>query len=150
MSLTPTHLTQPHLLRTLQSAMPASGELIADFNSTHAAGEEKLTNFLKDRVFSKNTTIHARVPLRKCLTFAKEHHADSVKMDLKARAAEMERSRLKSVISLVEESQLVHLPELLQHRVVEECVSLFNSSGTFKKVQKSKHLQKLSLQPVTL
>ena len=64
-------------LRTLQSAMPASGELIADFNSAHTAGEEKPTNFLKDRVFSKNTSIHARVPLSKRLTFAKEHHADS-------------------------------------------------------------------------
>ena len=56
-------------LRTLQSAMPACGELIADFNSAHADGEEKLTNFLKDRVFSKNTSIHARVPLSKRLTF---------------------------------------------------------------------------------
>ncbi|CAL8328780.1 unnamed protein product [Merluccius merluccius] len=33
-------------LRTLQSAMPASYELIVDFNSAHAAGEEKLTSFL--------------------------------------------------------------------------------------------------------
>lgn len=136
-------------LRTLQSAMPASGEVIADFNSAHAAGEEKLTNFLKDRVFSKNTSIHARVPLSKRLTFAKGHRAETVKEDLKVRAAEMERSALKAVISLVEESQLVNLPELLQHRVVEECVSLFNSNGTFRKVQKSKLLQKLSLQPVT-
>ncbi len=78
-------------LRTLQSAMPASGELITDFNSAHIAGEEKVTNFLKDRVFSKNTSIHARVPLSKRLTFAKEHRADSVKEDHKARAAEMEQ-----------------------------------------------------------
>ena len=134
-------------LRTLQSAMPASNELIVDFNSAHAAGKEKLTNFLKDIFFSKNTSIHARVPLSKCLTFAKEHHADSVKVDLKARGAEMERSALKSVISLVEESQLVDVPEFPK---LEECVSLFSSSGTFRKVQKSKLLQKLSLQPMTL
>ena len=60
-------------LRTLQSAMPASGELTADFNSAHAAGEEKLTDFLKDRVFSKITSIHARVPLSKRLTFIYPH-----------------------------------------------------------------------------
>ena len=94
-------------LRTLPSAMPACGELIADFNSAHAAGEEKLTNFLKDRAFIKNTSIHARVPLSKCLTYAKGHRTKTVKEDLKVRAAEMERSALKAVISLVEESQLV-------------------------------------------
>ena len=32
-------------LRTYQSAMPASDELVADFNSAHAAGEEKLICF---------------------------------------------------------------------------------------------------------
>ncbi len=39
-------------LRTLQSAIPSSLLLIVDFNSAHAAGEEKLTSFLQDRVFS--------------------------------------------------------------------------------------------------
>jgi len=33
------------IIRTLQSAMPASNELIADFNSALASGEEKLTRF---------------------------------------------------------------------------------------------------------
>jgi len=41
------------------------------------------------------------------LTFAKGHHAETVKEDLKGRAAEMERNALKAVISLVEESQIV-------------------------------------------
>ncbi|KAL8605116.1 hypothetical protein ACOMHN_018917 [Nucella lapillus] len=58
-------------LRTLQSAMPASDELVEDFNMALAAGEEKLTNFLRNRVFSKNTSLHAPVPLSRRLTFAK-------------------------------------------------------------------------------
>ena len=58
-------------LHTQQSATPASDELVADFNSARAAGEEKLTNFLQERVFSKNTSLHAPVPLSKRLTFAK-------------------------------------------------------------------------------
>ena len=49
--------------------------------------------------------------------------------DLKERAAEMEPNALKAVIDLVEVSQLVNLPELLEHLVVEECVALFNSNG---------------------
>ena len=58
-------------LRTLQSAMPASDEPIADFNSAHAAGEEKLTGSLQERVLNKDTSIHTRVPPSKRLTFAK-------------------------------------------------------------------------------
>jgi len=58
-------------LRTLQSAMPASDELITDFKSAHKVGEDKLISFLEERVFSKNTSIHAPVPLNKRLTFVK-------------------------------------------------------------------------------
>ena len=43
--------------------------------------------------------------------------------DLKARAAEMERNALKAAINLVEVSQLVDLPELLEHCVVEKFVA---------------------------
>ncbi len=105
---------------------------------------------MQDRVFSKNTSLHARVPLNKRLTFAKEPRTEKPKEDLKARTAEMEQSALKAVINMVEVSQLVNLPELLEHRVVEECVALFNSNGTYRKTQKSKLIQKLSLQPVHL
>ena len=59
-------------LPTLQSAMLASGKLVADFNSARAAGEETLTSFLRERVFSKNASLHASVHLRKRLAFAKE------------------------------------------------------------------------------
>jgi len=70
-----------------------------------------------------------------------------LKEDLKGRAVEMVWNALKAVIAWL---RSVNLPELLQHRVVEEYVSLFNSNGTFRKVQKSKLLPKFSLQPVTL
>ena len=130
--------------------MPASDELIADFNLAHAAGEEKLTSFLQGRVFSKNTSFHALVRQSKCLTFAKGQCTEKPREDLKARTTEMERNAVKAVIDLVEVSQLVNLPELLEHRVIEECVALFNSNGTYRKTQKSKLIQKLSLQPVHL
>ena len=42
------------------------------------------------------------------------------------------------------------LTELLEHRAVEECVALFNCNGTYRKTQKSKLIQKLSLQYVDL
>ena len=62
----------------------------------------------------------------------------------------MERNALKAVIDLVEVSELVNLPELLEHRIVEECVALFNPNGTYRKTQKSKLIQKLTLLSVDL
>ncbi|KAL8590504.1 hypothetical protein ACOMHN_010940 [Nucella lapillus] len=137
-------------LRTLQSAMPASDELVEDFNMALAAGEEKLTNFLQNRVFSKNTSLHAPVPLSRRLTFAKTPDMKNSGEVLKVKAVEMEQNALKAVIDLVDVSQLVDLPELLEHRIVEECVALFNSNGTYRKTQKSKLIQRLSLQHVEL
>ena len=121
--------------------MSASGKLVADFNSAAAAGVETLTGFLRERVFSKNTSLHASVPLSKRLTFAKESGAKKSGEELTA--TEMERTALKAVINLVEISQWVDLPQLLEHRVVEECMTLFNSNGTYRKTQKNKLIQKL-------
>ena len=60
---------------------------------------------------------------------------------------EMESRALASVVNLVDVSGLL-LPELMKHRVSEECLTLFNDNGTFRKTQKSKLLQKLALQPL--
>ena len=99
-------------------------------------------------MFSKNTSLHASVPLSKRLTFAKESGAKKPREELTATAVEMGRTVLKAVINLVEISQCVDLPQLLEHRVVEECMALFNFNGTYKKTQKSKLIQKFSLQYV--
>ena len=72
--------------RTVLSAMPASGKLIADFNSARAAGEKKLTSFLRERVFSKNTSLHASVPRRKRFTYAKEQGIMKLGEELKVTA----------------------------------------------------------------
>ena len=113
--------------------MPASDELVEDFKSARAAGEEKLANFLRERVFSKNTSLHAPVPLSRRLTFARMPVTREYPgQELKARAAEMERNALKAVIDLVEVSQVVCLTELLENCVVEECAALLNSNGTYR------------------
>ena len=74
------------VLRTLQSAIPASDKLIADLNSASVAGEEKLTIFLRDRVISKKISIHEPVPLSKHLTFAKDSSNEKPRENLKLRA----------------------------------------------------------------
>jgi len=64
--------------------------------------------------------------------FQGTRHEES-REEITARAAEMERTALKAAINLVEVSQLVDLPQLLEHRVVEKGMALFNSNGTYKK-----------------
>ena len=46
--------------------------------------------FLAERVFSKNKSVYAPVPLSKRLTFGKEPGKEKPGEDLKVRAAEME------------------------------------------------------------
>ena len=79
-------------LCTVQSAMPASGKLVANFNSASAVGKETVTSFLREPVFSKNTSLHASIPLSKRLTFAKEPGAKKPGEELTA--TEMGRTAL--------------------------------------------------------
>ena len=58
--------------------------------------------------------------------------------DIKATAMGIKRNRLKAVINLVEVSKLVDITGVLEHRVVEDCVALFNCNVTYRKKQKSK------------
>ena len=103
--------------------------------------------FLRYRVLK--ISIHEHVPLSKHLTFAKDSSNEKAKENLKLRATEMEQNALRAV-DLVENSQLLNLSELRQHRVIDECVTLFNCNGTYRKTQKSKLIQKLFLQPIAL
>ena len=45
-------------------------------------------------------------------------------------------------------SVVCHSLEVMKHRLTEECLTLFNVNGTFRKTQKSKILQKLTQQPL--
>ena len=81
------------ILLTLQSDMPSSKELVADFNPRPAVRKERLTRFLRERVFNTNMSIYAFVPLNKRLTFAKPRGTKKPVEELKATAAEMERAR---------------------------------------------------------
>ena len=53
----------------------------------------------------------------------------------------MEHRALAAVIELVETSGAFFLEEVLDHRVTDECLPIFNVNGTFRKIQKSKLLK---------
>ena len=52
---------------------------------------------------------------------------------------------LAAVIERVEQSGLVNLSEILQYRITEESLSVFNANCTFWKLSKSKFILKLIL-----
>ncbi len=57
---------------------------------------------------------------------------------------------MRAVIYLVEDRQVVDLTQLLEHRVIEACVAILNTNCTYRKTQKSKLTQRMSIQSVHL
>ena len=60
----------------------------------------------------------------------------------------MESVGLAAITEIVRKSGLGNLSEILQCRITEESLSVFDANGTFRKVQKTKLIQKLNLVPV--
>ena len=133
-------------LRTLQSAIPATPELIQDFKKAKQDGETQLKIFMDERIYSKEKSIHDRIKRNSRLAFTEIPLRKASGEALKMKQGEMESRALASVVNLVDFSGLLSLPELMKHRISEECLTLFNANGTFRKTQKSKLLQKLALQ----
>ena len=68
--------------------------------------------------------------------------------NLKRRTEEMETKVIASVLALVEKSGALKIEDVLQHRLIIECLSIFNANGTMLKVQKSKLQEKLTMTAV--
>ena len=136
-------------LRTLQSAIPASTELVHDFATAKADGKSKLKEFMDERVYSKKKSLHDRIKRNSRLTFAKAS-SNRTSEASKVKQAEMENKALASVVNLVDVSGLISLTDLMKYRITEECLILFNVNGSFRKTQKSKLLQKLVQEPIAV
>ena len=59
-------------LRTLQSPIPASPELIRDFSTARQDGESKLKSFLDERIYAKEKSLYDRIKRSCRLTFARK------------------------------------------------------------------------------
>ena len=101
--------------------------------------------FLDERVFAKKKSLSDRIPRSIRLNFANQEVKAMTGATMKGKAQEMERVALASVIELVDKSGALKLEEELEHRVTEECLSIFNVNGTMRKTQKSKLLQTMNI-----
>ena len=70
--------------------------------------------------------------------------------DKKMKLAEMEQNALKSVIDVVQKSEVLSLEDILKHRVTEENTALFNPDGSLRKTAKSQLITKMNTDLVQL
>jgi hypothetical protein len=61
----------------------------------------------------------------------------------------MENRALASVVNLVG-SIIISLSDIMKHCITEESLPLFTGEGTFRKMQKSKIVEKLIQQPIEI
>ena len=57
------------ILRTMQSGVPASPELVMDLKSSNKDGEKRLEDILNERVYSKERSLHAKMKKMNRKTF---------------------------------------------------------------------------------
>ena len=138
------------ILRTMQSGVPAPPELVKDFKSAGEDGENNLETHLQERVYSKTKSIHAKMKKMNRKTFATTASSQPAAGDKKMKIAEIEQAALKSVINLVDRSEAVELDTLLDNRVTEECITLFNPDGTFRKNSKCQLITNLNMEAIEI
>jgi len=105
----------------------------------------KVKEFMDERVYSKTKSLNDRVPRSKRQNFSSQQLNGGVAENLNGKAEGMERDAMAAVVGLVDSSGALKLEDVMQHRVTPECLSIFNANGTFRKSQKSKLLQKLTM-----
>ena len=136
---------QTRLLVSLQSGLHATEELLADVTSAKNDGQQMVNDFLEERVFAKTKSLNDIIPRSNRLNFDNQEVKNVKGATMKGKAQEMERVALASVIELVDRSGVLNLEEVLEQRVTEESLAIFNVNGTMRKTQKSKLLQMMNI-----
>lgn len=137
------------LLHSLQSGKLADESLINDFRTAHADGEKLLERFFSERLFSTTTPWTKTISLNKRRNFSKPVKSETKSSDSKIRSALMETKAMNQVVTMLESSDdKISLEDILEHRVTEECLSIFNPNGSMYKCQKSKLLECMKFQEV--
>ena len=134
-------------LRTLQSGEVASLQLAEDFKTALHDGEKLFQTFLKDRMFSRNKLFDAVMHKNSRKSFSNPPRDRKTAAITPSTSVAMENKAMSEVIVLCSEKN-VSLVSVMEYRVTEECLSLFNTNGTMVKVQKSKLIEQLCFTPL--
>ena len=133
-------------LRSLQSGLLASAELVDDLKTALPDGQVQVESLLQEQVFNKTKPLTATIQRNKRRNFTSEPIC--IPSGATIKLAQMERSGLAALLELAEGSGLIQLDSVLERRVTEECLSLYNVDGSMRKTVKSKLLELFNLDPV--
>ncbi|KAG1677198.1 Echinoderm microtubule-associated protein-like [Nymphon striatum] len=132
-------------LRSIQSGIKTTESVALDLSVALPDGKAQADILLDQRVFSKDFKLSDRVPKNKRLTFDNNKVAKSGNKVISQ--AQMESAGLAAVIELAEGTGALTLEEIMENRVTEECLSIFNVDGSLRHTAKSKLFEHLNLQP---
>ena len=139
----PFDLSKP-VLRSLQSGMVASDELVKDFETAHANGKLRVPSFVKERMFSDEKGFNDTVHRNSRRNFNNPPAVTGTSEVKVTKTDAMENKAMSQIISL---SQKCDVPLLLsvvmKYRVTDKYLSIFHVNGTMRKVVKSKLVDKL-------
>ena len=136
-------------LRTLQSGMIASDKLVYDFETAHSDGELLVKEFFEERMFSAEKSFDDTMHRNSRHTLDKPPLTEKEKGSTIPKTAAMEHKAMARIIALSQRSEeKIDLVQVMEHRVAEECLSIFNINGTMIKVQKSKLVENLKFVPL--
>ena len=139
------------VLRTMQSGQVASVKLVQDFETAHADGEKKVKEFCEERMFSARKSFYATVHRNKRNNFNNPPESKENDKGSSSKSIVMENKAMANIITLsLNNNQNVTLTELMQHRITDNCLSIFNVNGKMIKVQKSKLLEMFNFVPLSL
>jgi len=133
-------------LRSLQSGLVASRELVQDFMTALQDGQTQTKTILQERMFTKTKTIAATIHRNKRRNFASEQVR--VSSGTSMTVAHMEKSGMAALVDLADGSGIIKLETALEGRVTEECLSMYNVDGSMRKTCKSHLLHLFNKDPV--
>ena len=131
----------------MQSGVVASKEIINDLYSALPEGLTQARDILEKRVFSKQESMKATIHRNKRLNLPSKQICEP--SGIYINATQMEKYGLAALMDFAENRGMISLEMLLERRVTEECLSMYNVDGSMRKTAKSKLLQSFSRNAVT-
>ena len=131
-------------LSSLQSGQLVSKEVEDDLLSAYEDGETKVKEFFEKRIFTRIK----KWGISKCnrKIFLNDNNDKKVSV-AKCKTAQMESDAMSRVISEYCGTD-VTLIDILENRVTDECLAVFNTNETMDKTQKSQLLQSFVFAPL--
>ena len=123
----------------------ASEELVNDFKSAFEDGDVLAQDSINTRLISKSKSLFDPYPKNNQKTFV---NLKFPHLNKKHSQEEMETSALVATIDLFIKRDQELAKTIFEHRITENCLSIFNSNGPIRKCQKSKILQEMHLKSV--